>query len=129
MSAIYSASSPPARTSGRPSPSSPACCATTTPRADRRPPRAASTATSPSGGRSVPEQPNGPSAMQGLLLRPGQPPLATVQSYQAAGGYVALRQALTMRPEQVIEEIRGAQLRGRGGAGVLAAEKLFLVAQ
>jgi len=77
----------------------------------------------------VPEQPNGPSATQGLLLRPGQPPLATVQAYQAAGGYVALRQALTMRPEQMIEEIRASQLRGRGGAGVLAAEKLSLVAQ
>ncbi len=75
------------------------------------------------------QQPNGPSAAQGLLLRPGQPPLATVQAYQAVGGFVALRQGLTMRPEQVIEEIRVAQLRGRGGAGVLAAEKLFLVAQ
>src|SRR5262249_11790081 len=136
ISATSSASSPPAPTSSPPSPRVPACCATTTPSADPRPPRAASTATSPTGGRSVPEQPkqqspqpNGPSATQGLLLRPGQAPLDTVQAYQAASGYVALRQALTLRPGQVIEEARAAQLRGRGGAGVLAAEKLLLVAQ
>ncbi len=32
-------------------------------------------------------------------------------------GYEALRKALTMTPEQVVEEVKKANLRGRGGAG------------
>jgi NADH:ubiquinone oxidoreductase subunit F (NADH-binding)/(2Fe-2S) ferredoxin/Pyruvate/2-oxoacid:ferredoxin oxidoreductase delta subunit len=42
----------------------------------------------------------------------------SVEDYLAIGGYEALIKVLTgMTPEQVIEEMKAAKLRGRGGAG------------
>jgi len=35
----------------------------------------------------------------------------------ARGGYVALRKALGMSPEQIVDEVKASGLRGRGGAG------------
>ena len=40
-----------------------------------------------------------------------------IDDYIARDGYTALAKALTMTPEQIIEEIKRAGLRGRGGAG------------
>jgi NADH-quinone oxidoreductase subunit F len=41
-----------------------------------------------------------------------------IEHYIAAGGYLALVKALSkMNPEQVIDEVLAAKLRGRGGAG------------
>ncbi|MBI1746944.1 MAG: NADH-quinone oxidoreductase subunit NuoF [Acidobacteria bacterium] len=42
-----------------------------------------------------------------------------IETYMAGGGYEALRQVLTggFTPEQVIEEVKKSNLRGRGGAG------------
>ncbi|PKM41645.1 MAG: NADH-quinone oxidoreductase subunit F [Firmicutes bacterium HGW-Firmicutes-8] len=40
-----------------------------------------------------------------------------IDDYLACGGYGALAKALAMKPEEVIAEIKDAQLRGRGGAG------------
>jgi len=40
-----------------------------------------------------------------------------IDDYIAAGGYEALAKALAMTPEQVIEQVTKAGLRGRGGAG------------
>jgi NADH-quinone oxidoreductase subunit F len=41
-----------------------------------------------------------------------------IEHYLAAGGYQAIVRALTrMTPEQVIDEVTAAKLRGRGGAG------------
>ncbi len=41
----------------------------------------------------------------------------TVQRYEATGGYATLRKTLAeMTPEQVQEEVKAANLRGRGGA-------------
>ena len=41
-----------------------------------------------------------------------------IEDYIAVGGYQALRKALhEMTPEQVIEEVKQSNLRGRGGAG------------
>lgn len=37
--------------------------------------------------------------------------------YIKTGGYEAIAKALTMKPEQVIEQIKESKLRGRGGAG------------
>jgi NADH-quinone oxidoreductase subunit F len=37
--------------------------------------------------------------------------------YVKTGGYQALRKALTMKPEAVVDLIKESQLRGRGGAG------------
>ncbi len=41
----------------------------------------------------------------------------SIEEYIALGGYRGLDRALNMRPEDVIEEVRKAGLRGRGGAG------------
>ncbi len=47
-----------------------------------------------------------------------------IEDYVAAGGYRALRKALLeMTPPQVIEEIKAAGLRGRGGAGFSTGQK------
>ena len=47
-----------------------------------------------------------------------------IEEYIARGGYQALAKALTeMKPEEVIEEISKAGLRGRGGAGFPTARK------
>jgi NADH-quinone oxidoreductase subunit F len=42
----------------------------------------------------------------------------SLEEYEAIGGYVAARKALTsMTPEEVIEEVSTSGIRGRGGAG------------
>jgi bidirectional [NiFe] hydrogenase diaphorase subunit len=52
-----------------------------------------------------------------------------IESYVAHGGYQALEKALTtMKPKQVIEEIRTSGIRGRGGAGYPVASKWSLLA-
>ena len=40
-----------------------------------------------------------------------------IEEYIAADGYKAIRKALSMKPEEVIEEIKISGLRGRGGDG------------
>lgn len=40
-----------------------------------------------------------------------------IEQYIAKGGYTGLKNALSMKPEDVIEEVKSAGLRGRGGAG------------
>lgn len=41
----------------------------------------------------------------------------SLSDYEAAGGYTALRKALEMKPEEIVEEVKASGLRGRGGAG------------
>ncbi len=43
--------------------------------------------------------------------------LVSYQQYVANGGYNMLKKALLMRPEEIVNEIKSADLRGRGGAG------------
>ena len=43
--------------------------------------------------------------------------------YVATGGYVALKKALAQTPQQVIDEVKKAVIRGRGGAGFPAGVK------
>jgi len=43
--------------------------------------------------------------------------------YVATGGYRTLEKALTMKPSEVVELVKGAVLRGRGGAGFPAGLK------
>ena len=50
------------------------------------------------------------------------PPL-DLDAYRAAGGYTALRKALTQEPASVVAELTRAILRGRGGAGFPAGVK------
>ena len=41
----------------------------------------------------------------------------TIDTYLATDGYKALQKVLSMTPEQIIEEVKASNLRGRGGAG------------
>lgn len=41
----------------------------------------------------------------------------SLKGYQAKGGYDVLKKALKMNPQQIIDEVKAAGLRGRGGAG------------
>ncbi len=53
-----------------------------------------------------------------VLANCGQIDPTEIEDYIAAGGYQALVKALTrMTPDEVIEEVVAARLRGRGGAG------------
>ncbi|MHC5109650.1 MAG: NADH-quinone oxidoreductase subunit NuoF [Planctomycetota bacterium] len=47
----------------------------------------------------------------------------TLKVYEGRGGYQALRKALKMTPDEVVEEVKEANLRGRGGAGFPAGVK------
>ena len=47
-----------------------------------------------------------------------------IEDYLAVGGYRALSKALfSMKPEQIISEVKKANLRGRGGGGFPAGVK------
>jgi NADH-quinone oxidoreductase subunit F len=47
----------------------------------------------------------------------GKPDSWKLSAYEAAGGYRGVRKALGMAREQVVEEMKKAHIRGRGGAG------------
>jgi len=56
-------------------------------------------------------------------IRPGGPP-CSLSEYEAAGGYLALRKALSQHtPAEVVQIVVDAKLRGRGGAGFPAGDK------
>jgi NADH-quinone oxidoreductase subunit F len=59
-------------------------------------------------------------------IRPGQEPLS-FQEYEKAGGYQALRKALTMTQQQVQDVVKASNLRGRGGAGFPTGTKWSFV--
>jgi NADH-quinone oxidoreductase subunit F len=60
-------------------------------------------------------------------IRPGKPPL-TLKGYEKAGGYQAVRKALTgMTPEEVMQVVTDSNLRGRGGAGFPTGKKWSFV--
>ncbi len=45
------------------------------------------------------------------------PKFCELAGYEAFGGYKVLKTALTMQPQQIIDEVKASGLRGRGGAG------------
>src|SRR5262249_16869433 len=47
----------------------------------------------------------------------------SVEQYRSTGGLVALERALTMAPQQIVDEIKRSGLRGRGGAAFPAGIK------
>ena len=47
----------------------------------------------------------------------GDPETRTVAGWKKLGGYTALKKALGMTPEEVVDEVKASGLRGRGGAG------------
>src|SRR6266446_176105 len=63
-----------------------------------------------------------------VLRRRSEPVQRSLDSYRGAGGYSALEKAIRQQtPEQVIQQIADAKLRGRGGAGRLTGEKWRIV--
>jgi NADH-quinone oxidoreductase subunit F len=52
---------------------------------------------------------------------------ASYEEYQKDGGYAGLKQALTLTPQKVIETIKEAGVRGRGGAGFPTGMKFSFV--
>ena len=50
------------------------------------------------------------------LLLPNIPNLHQIDVYEAHEGYAMLRKALAMKPEEVTDEVKKSNLRGRGGA-------------
>ena len=60
-------------------------------------------------------------------IRPGGEALS-LQEYEQAGGYQAMRKALLqMAPKEVTEEVKKSNLRGRGGAGFPTGQKWSFV--
>ncbi len=51
------------------------------------------------------------------LLPADGKPVRNLKEYEATGGLAGLRKALTMTPEQILDELKRSGLRGRGGAG------------
>jgi NADH-quinone oxidoreductase subunit F len=62
-----------------------------------------------------------------LLALEGQPDCRSLKTYQANGGYTAVRKALGMTKEAIIEEVKQSGLRGRGGAGFSTGMKWSFV--
>lgn len=63
-------------------------------------------------------------AFEPILLRNrGIEGSTTLAVYEKRGGYQAVRKALKMTPDEVVEEVKKANLRGRGGAGFPAGMK------
>jgi NADH-quinone oxidoreductase subunit F len=48
---------------------------------------------------------------------PGDRHVVGYDEYVRTGGYRALAKAIEMKPEEIVEEVKQSQLRGRGGAG------------
>jgi hypothetical protein len=62
--------------------------------------------------------------MDRILLRNiDNPRSAEIAEYQKSGGYQSLPKAFDMKPKEIIDEVKKAGLRGRGGAGFPVAMK------
>ncbi len=62
-----------------------------------------------------------------ISARFGLPDSTSLDTYLAHDGYKAFQKALTMKPEDIIEEVKRSALRGRGGAGFSAGMKWSFV--
>ena len=58
-----------------------------------------------------------------VTVRFGNDDARTLAGYEKAGGYAVLRKALAMRPEDITNEVKASNLRGRGGAGFSTGTK------
>jgi NADH-quinone oxidoreductase subunit F len=56
-----------------------------------------------------------------------EPGLHRLEVYERRGGYDALRTALAMSPQAVLEELQASGLRGRGGAGFAMGKKVSFI--
>ncbi len=64
-----------------------------------------------------------------LLENIGKVDPTNINSYVENGGYSAIKKALSMTPEQIIDIVKDSGLRGRGGAGFPAGVKWSFVAK
>jgi NADH-quinone oxidoreductase subunit F len=80
-----------------------------------------------SGSVRMPQVEDGSAELR-LLRRIGRIDAASLDDYQAAGGYEALRRALDLGPEGVLREVSDSRLLGRGGAAFPAGRKWAAVA-
>lgn len=58
-----------------------------------------------------------------LTKRFSIPDAFRIDVYRETGGYQSLKKALQMKPQEIVEEVKKANLRGRGGAGFPAGVK------
>src|SRR5438477_12986568 len=58
-----------------------------------------------------------------VSARFGNEDARTLAGYEKSGGYSVLRKALAMKPEDVTNEVKASNLRGRGGAGFATGVK------
>jgi NADH-quinone oxidoreductase subunit F len=58
-----------------------------------------------------------------VTMRFGDEKARTLAGYEATGGYSMLRKALAMTTDQVTNEVKASNLRGRGGAGFATGVK------
>jgi len=58
-----------------------------------------------------------------LLRNRGVEGSTSLKVYESRGGYRAFKKAVKMTPDELIEEVKAANLRGRGGAGFPAGVK------
>ena len=80
-----------------------------------------------SGSVRIPQVEDGAQGLR-LLRRIGRVDPASLDDYQAAGGYDALRRAIDLGPAGVIREVTDSRLMGRGGAAFPAGRKWSAVA-
>jgi NADH-quinone oxidoreductase subunit F len=64
-----------------------------------------------------------------LLRRVGRVDPTSLDAYRAHGGYAALRRAIELGPEAIIQEVNEAKLLGRGGAAFPTGRKWEAVAR
>ncbi|HEU5374383.1 MAG TPA: NADH-ubiquinone oxidoreductase-F iron-sulfur binding region domain-containing protein [Ktedonobacteraceae bacterium] len=63
-----------------------------------------------------------------VIRRRGELDVRSLDAYRRAGGYAALEKAIREQsPDQVVQQVLEAKLRGRGGAGRLTGEKWRVV--
>jgi NADH-quinone oxidoreductase subunit F len=64
-----------------------------------------------------------------ITARWDEPGTVAIDRYLETGGYEGLGKALTMTPQEVIDEVKASGLRGRGGAGFPTGVKWSFVPQ
>ena len=65
--------------------------------------------------------------LSSLLAGSDEHDLTKLDEYRAIGGYRSLEKARAMTPDQLVEEMSAANLRGRGGAGFPIGRKASLI--
>lgn len=72
---------------------------------------------------------NEPSPLETRIIsyRFDLPNSASIDTYLANDGYVAIKKAIGMTPEAIIDELKASSLRGRGGAGFPTGTKWSFV--